>query len=360
MKKARNGEGRIWCEKPGLWYGQISLGKRPNGKRYRPKVRGTSRRDVQNQLADLRRKHDPRDSSLTVADLLDRWMDFHVKEKCRDNTEDYYRRGIDAIKPAIGSKSVAELTPLDIEAAYQSLKCPASVVASAHRALRAAFNRAIAWAIISNSPVAGINEPKQPKRKIDPFTAEEAKRIIKATDGRWKALFVLAIHTGMRQGELFGLHWDSIQRDTLVIERQLTETANKPLAIAPLKTEAVRDIAIAKPVQTALHDHRKLMLAEGHAADPMCFLTPSGTWLRKSNFRKNIWVPLQTLAKVRPRRFHDLRHTYATLALSANVSPKVVQTVLGHRDITTTLNIYGHVLPDQQADAAAEISRLLG
>ncbi len=173
-------------------------------------------------------------------------------------------------------------------------------------------------------------------------------------------LWVVALSTGMRQGELFGLRWSDIEFDPgcITVRRSLDETRGT-FMVKETKTKGARRIDLPPHAVAVLQAHRKAMLAEGHIDAPV-FCAPGGNWLRKSNVCRRDFVPAMKRAGVPVIRFHDMRHTHASLLLQAGVNVKVVAERLGHSSPTVTMNTYAHVLPTMQKAAVEQFAKLFG
>ena len=185
---------------------------------------------------------------------------------------------------------------------------------------------------------------------------------------RLEALYVLALNTGMRQGELLALKWDDVdlERGLLRVRRTLTH-ADKAFVLGEPKTKnSRRTIMLTTSAVAALRVHLSRQLEEiermGSLYQPggLIFATEAGTIINPSNLRNRSLKPLLKRAGLRAIRFHDLRHTCATLLLKQGVNPKFVQELLGHADISLTLNTYSHVLPDMGDAAAGGMDAALG
>jgi integrase len=162
-------------------------------------------------------------------------------------------------------------------------------------------------------------------------------------------------------GELFGLRWCDVDltAGTISVQNTLEELNGKLTLREPKTAKSRRRVELPQSVIDALHAHRKSMVVEGHAAVEYVFCNPSGGPLRRSHFHQDCFKPLLTAAGLPAIRFHDLRHTSATLLLSAGVHPKVVQERLGHSQISVTLDTYSHVLPTMQVEAASKLDTYL-
>ena len=170
-------------------------------------------------------------------------------------------------------------------------------------------------------------------------------------------LLALALGTGLRFGEILGLLWSNVDLETGTIEvrHRLDEVSR---TLESTKSESGRrTVALPAAVTNALQDLRKQQLARGPGSRYV-FCNRDGGPLRQNNFARRVFKPLLERAGILGVHFHDLRHSSATLALAHGVTAKVLQVRLGHRNIGTTLNIYGHVLPAQDRDAADRLDKV--
>ena len=193
------------------------------------------------------------------------------------------------------------------------------------------------------------------------LSIEQVGELLRAVEqDRLHALYVLAIDTGMRQGEIFGLHWADVdlKAGAVAVSRTLIEVRGEIEPGEPKSAKGKRRIDLSRATVDALHEHRKRMFAEGRSASPWVFCDSEGGALRKSNFLRRSFHPLLKRAGLPHCRFHDLRHCSAVLMLSQGVHPKVAQERLGHSQISVTMDTYSHVLPSMQRDVAAIAARV--
>jgi integrase len=195
------------------------------------------------------------------------------------------------------------------------------------------------------------------------FGAAQVRQLLDAARGdRLEALFVLAVSTGMRQGELLGLQWEDLDFDhgTVQIRHQLQEVAGRLALVEPKTARSRRRVDLPAVAVLTLLEHRERMRVAGRSiGEGYVFIDTEGGPIRKSNLRRRSFRLLLDRAKLPLLRFHDLRHTAATLHLAGGTHPKVVQEMLGHSTISMTLDTYSHVVPSMQKEAAATMNRLL-
>jgi len=189
-----------------------------------------------------------------------------------------------------------------------------------------------------------------------------------AAGDRLEALYVLAIHTGLRQGELLGLKWDDVNLDngTLQVRRSLSVTKDGLVLSSPKTKGSSRSVQLTSKGVDALQEHLKRQLEEIDAVgslwreNGLIFASETGEFLNRSHLIRYRFKPLLGRAGLpETTRFHDLRHTCATLLLTRNVNPKIVSEMLGHATISITLDTYSHVLPNMRDQAAQAMQEAL-
>ncbi len=229
-----------------------------------------------------------------------------------------------------------------------------------HARLYTALKKAVRLKLVPHNVCVDVDRPVAPKKEFPVLTPEQTARFLAAArEDRLFALYLLAVTTGLRQGELLGLWWDDVdlERRTLSVRAQLQEVAGALARVEPKTRESRRKVALPELAVRALRRHREEIAREGNET-PWVFSDTTGGPMRKSNLRRRSFEPLLKRARLPHMRFHDLRHTAATLLLNEEVHPKVVQERLGHARIQITLDIYSHVLPSMQKEAAEKLDHL--
>jgi integrase len=229
--------------------------------------------------------------------------------------------------------------------------------------LHKALEQAQSDGLVARNAAKGIKAPRPKKKEIPPLTPEQARALLEAARGnRFEALFVLALHCGLREGELLGLKWDDVdlKASTLRVRRTLSETRNGPI-FEPPKNGKGRNVPLTGAAVEALRDHLARQMQEigdEYADKRLVFASKTGNPMSASNVVNRHFRPLLKRAGLARIRLHDLRHTCATLLLIKGVHPKYVQELLGHANISITLDTYSHVIPgmgNQTVDAMEEI-----
>lgn len=230
-----------------------------------------------------------------------------------------------------------------------------------HVTLHKALKQAVADGLIPRNATEAVKPPQVRKEEIRPLTAEQVKILFEAVRGdRLETLYILAFHTGLRQGELLGLKWGDVdvEAGTLQVRRTLTTAKGGPELRAPKTKSTRRTVKLSPTALEALRSHLERQLREINQAgdlwreNGLIFASQSGEPLKRHYITTHLFKPLPKRARLPQIRFHDLRHTCATLLLIKNVNPKVVSEMLGHSSIAITLDTYSHVLPNMQSEAA--------
>jgi integrase len=222
--------------------------------------------------------------------------------------------------------------------------------------------------LVTRNVADAMDCPKIKRQEMKTWTSEDARRCLEvARDDRFFTLFPAAITTGTREGKLFGLHWQDVAPvvGTATIQ-QILHKAEKDRDFGHPKTERNRrrvglltDLVAALRVHKAAQNEEKLILGPGYRDYGLVSCVPGGAPISASNLLKRHFLPLIETAKVPQIRFHDLRHSRASLLLADGVHPKVVSERLGHASIAITLDTYSHVLPDLQTEVVAGLQRRL-
>jgi integrase len=369
--KRGRGEGGVYQrESDGLWVGTVSLGYDGKGKRKRKTVYGRSKKEALDKLRALQNSAAsgrlPDAGSVTVGEFVATWLD-GIKASVEPTTWARYDAQYRIyLAPHIGRVKLGALTPLHVSNLYATLladRVSASMVRKIATTLGTALRAAVRMRIVPFNAGDGVAKPKAERKGIHVFTPEQVGHFLAAaTQDRLEALYVVAVDSGCRQGELFALRWTDFDpaAGTLTIAKSLAELKGK-LWVKDVKTKNGR-----RRVQLAfslgvLHQHRERMRTEGQDVRAgLIFPDRAGGYLRKSNFcRRSFAGVLKRAGLPANTRFHDLRHCCASLLLVAGVDVKVVSERLGHGSAAFTMGTYQHVLPGLQQAAADRLKALL-
>lgn len=361
-------KGSIYQRADGRWCASLSMGM-ADGKRQRKVLTASTRQEAREKLKQLRAGPVVKPDRLTVAAYLDTWLTGMIRPSRSYRTWESYRSIIRRrINPAIGSIPLAQLTPPDIRRMLAGLELTPQSIKCTLRVLRTALEAAVNDGLLPMNLCSRIASPRVLRREFRVWDREEASHFLRAAEGYPDhALYVVALATGMRQGELVALKWDDIDltRGAIRVQRSLQHQKGKGLVACEPKTrQSRRVVRIGTTVVNRLRQHRKEQTATRLASPIWCedgyiFATATGLPLYSSGVRDRFRAAMCS-AGVPAIRFHDLRHTAATLLLSAGTHPKVVSEMLGHSSIAITLDRYSHFVPALHEDAAMTLDRLLG
>ena len=369
MGKRGNGEGSVYQRKDGRWVGQY-LVYLPSGPKYRyiyAKTRKEAAEKLTKAMADRNGGIVFDDENLTLSDFLDIWLSDCVKDTIRVSTFERYKSIVELhISPALGRLRLKALTPAHVQGFYRgrldSGLSPATVQ-KIHVVLHKALSQAVKWSLVPRNVTEAATSPRPTPKEMCPLSADEVRKLLETARGdRLEALWVLAVHTGMRQGELLALKWTDVDLEAgkVSVRRTLTRVKGHYTLGEPKTKRSRRTVKLTAAATTALRSHLSNQmqdmdrLGDLYQDQGLVFTTDSGAPLNPSNIRNRNLRRLTSKAGLPKIRFHDLRHTCATLLLSRNVHPKIVQEMLGHATVAITLDTYSHVLPgmgDQAAEA---------
>jgi len=375
-RRRGNGEGGITRhKKSGLYMARYTVETSTGPKR--KTIYGKTRKEASEKLTKAMAD---RDGGLifdaknqTVGEYLDRWLNDSMRGSVKPVTFESHERLVRThIAPALGRIKLKNLTPAHIQAFYRT-KLDAGLaparVRLIHSVLHKALKQAVKWELVPRNACEAVDPPKPQSEEIKPLDADQAKALLKAARGdRLEALYVLAVTAGLRIGELLGLKWEDvdIERGVLHVRRTLSTAKSGPTFTTP-KNEKGRSIKLTTRAVDSLKSHRaaqsaeRLKLPAGLWEDwGLVFPTRRGTPINYRNLTSRSFKSLLSCAELpRTVRFHDLRHTCATLLLSRGVHPKLVQELLGHANIAITLDRYSYVLPSMGDQTAATMDSAL-
>jgi integrase len=362
-KKRGNGEGSITKRKDGRWMARYTVHTAKGPKRKH--VYGKTRKEAADKLAKVLSDRTEGivydDENMTVGEYLDRWLKGSVHGSVRQSTYDRDANLVkNHLKPALGRIKLKNLSPAHVQGFYRDRLdsgLSASTVHKLHAILHKALARAVTWHMVPRNVTETVVSPQPAPREMRPLSPAETRRLLDAACGeRFEALYVLAITTGMRQGEILALKWSDLDLEdpenaTVSVRRTLTRNGGRVALGDPKTKKSRRAIRLTPQAVEALKAHldRQLreieILGDRYEDRGLLFTTNTGGPINPSNLRQRNFSPLLRKAKLPHIRFHDLRHTCATLLLTQGTHPKFVQELLGHATIAITLDTYSHVMP---------------
>jgi len=367
-RRGRN-EGTIYRRSNGRWAAQVSVGGR------RVSHSASTRRECQEWIRDIRNQIDAgltaSGARATIQAFLTEWLE-SVRPSLRPKTWIQYSQIIrQHIIPYLGRIRLRELRSDQIQSLYNrhyERGASSSTVRIIHAVLHRALGDALRWGLIPRNPASVVAKPRPKRREMKVLSSDQTRRLLTAAAGdRLEALYHVAITTGLRQGEILGLMWRDldIEAGQLYVQRQLQRIPGKGRILVEPKSASGRRLVVLGPATVRkLLDHSKRQRLERQFAGnrwqehDLIFPSTVGTPMDQKYLHRH-FKSLLRKAGLPDIRFHDLRHTAATLMLQEGVHPKVVQERLGHAQISVTLDTYSHVLPSMQVDAAMRLDELL-
>ena len=377
-KKRANGEGNIRKRKDGRWEGRYTAGHdSETGKAIYKNVLGKTQAEVKAKLKAAIQEAQTLDLSktgkYTVGEWMEVWFEDYAKLKVRPSSHQTYRGYIDNhIRPNIVDIPLEKLTSLDLQKLYKKLLTKGRVerleakgqpkglstktVRNIHQILSSALKLAQEQRIILANPAERCALPKVEHREMKTLPVEQLQSFLReARESGVFELYYLELATGLRRGELLGLKWEDIdlQKGDLRVKRQVSRI-NGEVMEAPLKTKnAYRTLPLAEDTIDVLKEQREKV-----GSSPWVFPSPNGGPISPDSVLHMLHRVLKRAGLPRVR-FHDLRHTFATLALQNGVDIKTVSGMLGHFSAGFTLDTYAHVTGAAQRQAAGKMAAVL-
>jgi integrase len=314
------------------------------------------------------------DENQNVGKYMTRWLSDSAKHTVKAPSYRAYESQIrNHIGPALGKVKLSRLTPAHLQSLYaaklrEGMK-PASV-RQIHSIMHKALEQAVRFNLIPTNPASKVDPPKVRQEEITPLTAEQASKlldVIRNERDRFEALYVLALTTGLRIGELLGLKWGDIDLDArrLRVSRQLQRSREEDLIFTEPKAASRRTVDLPARTVEALKRHRKRQAEEtlkaggAYQDNDLVFAGDLGAPIGPEKVTQRSLKPLLKRARLPEIRFHDLRHTFATLLLARGVHPTYVQRALGHASVKMTLDRYSHWMPSMGRATAEAIDAAL-
>ena len=381
-RKARGwGEGGVRQRPDGRWEATLELGLERNTKgnlaRRRKSIYGKTKQEVLQKLRTAQREMEqgkvPTPERLTVAQHLGHWLEHAIKPKRAAKTYASYAQMIRLhIEPAVGRYSVAKLTPQHVDAMLATMRAKGlspRTIQYGRDILRSALGRALKWDLVGRNVAALVDAPRGRRQEMKPLDQAQARPLLVAVEGdRLEALYSVALALGMREWEALGLRWQDVdlEQREVHVRRSLQRSLEGKLALNDPKTEhSTRTLPLPQACVATLRQHRsqqleeRLLAGEQWEDHDFVFCTRLGRPLIARNVVHHFKAALERASLPRETRFYDLRHSCATLLRAQGVDLLVISRILGHSQLSTTADIYTHVLPPAMRDAADMMDALL-
>jgi integrase len=370
MGKRGNGEGTISKRSDGRWMARLTL---EDGTR--KTLYGKTREAVAAKLTDaLKSRKDglplPSDR-YTVRQHFTGWLE-SVKATLKPRTHQRYEQLIRLhVLPVLGKAPLNKLTPQDLRRLYsgrQDAGLSSTTVHQLHAVVHHALKQALRDGLVARNVADLVSPPRVAQREMQTLSAAQARTLLSHASGeRLEAIYVLALSTGMRQGELLALRWKDVDLDcrSVHVLGTLQRTKSGLTISAPKTSGSRRRVALTAIATDALRRHKaaqneeRLRLGGSWEDCDLVFANEVGRPIEAGNLLRRSYWPLLEKAELPRIRFHDLRHTAATLALAQNQNPKKVSEMLGHSKVGITLDLYSHVTPTMQDELADALNAVL-
>ena len=377
MAKRKYGDGSVFQRKDGRWEGRLVVGYKENGYAKTKSVTAKTKTECEERLKKLREEVGRRSERIKPDMLFGDWIDFWYqnfsKPKLRPTTQACYEGRIYThIIPGIGQIPLNKLTQNELQQFYARLKKSGRkkhvekfseglsdrMVRSCHTTCRTALEKAVTEGLIRINPAVGCKLPPKKAKEMQVLTPAEIIRFLtQAKEEGYYEIFLLELTTGMRRGEIIGLKWRDLDLATgeLHIARQVIRVKGETVVSQPKTKSSIRTVILAPDMVEILAKLKQTVAGEwmfpspvneGQPRNPCALYHRFQTILERANCKKV--------------RFHDLRHTFATMAIENGMDIKTLSAMIGHVSAETTLNIYSHITDTMQLQAAVKIDREIG
>lgn len=363
--------------KYGTYYFVLEAGKDVFGKRKRIKRTGfkkisEAKAAMAEILLEVRKGNFANERKMSLRDYLDYWLENYAKTNTKPKTFAEYEKIIKThLQPTLGHIMLDELKSTQLQE-YYKVKLEvlsAQSVTHHHRVVSKALNDAIDWEFINKNVAKGAKPPKPIKPEMKTLNEEQLNSLLAAAKEYTPVYFPIifaSVHTGMRKSELIGLTWNNVDFTTqkFYIRQTITEANGKYFFNSIPKNEKPRGVKLTAELTKLMgdlymeHHKRKKVLGESYNPHNLVFCNSKGNIMAPSEITRGLKRVLK-LAGLPDIRFHDLRHSHATMLLKANVHPKIVSARLGHSKIQVTLDTYSHLTDSIEGIAVDYLDEML-
>ena len=377
-KRRPSGDGMVRKREDGRWEGRIVVGHKENGDSIFRYVSAKSQKALMKKLHQsieaYRDVNLSEDSRMPLGDWLDRWLEEYVSPAVRESTLRGYRQYIECyIKPRLGDKPVCKVTAADVQALYREVQrngrktehpeygyaLSGSTIRSLHGVFHQAMDVAVQERLTARNPTEDVTLPKKKSAAKQILNDEQLERFMEEIkkDPVWHDFFYTELTTGMRRGEICGLMWSDFdgKKGTLTVRRTLHRRKGGGLTTGETKTgKGRRTITLPPSTAQLLRERQKYSCSQWIFPNPLrpeSPVSPGSAYNHMKTLLKNAGLPRI--------RFHDLRHTFATHALTSGVDAKTLSGILGHTKASFTLDTYTHVTGDMHRRAAEIVGGFL-
>ncbi len=373
-KRRKQGEGTLRLRKDGRWEGRIVVGYDDKGLPKTKNVTAKTKTECAEKLEALKAKYGkPSErikSDMPFGEWIDFWYQTYCKHTLRITTKGNYENRIyNHIIPEIGDIPLNKLTQSDLQQFYARTKSGGRIihietygaglsdrmVRAVHANCRSALEKAVQEGLIRVNPAIGCKLPPKKSREMKVLTQNEVIRFLnRAKEEGYYELFLLELGTGMRRGEILALKWGDLNFTTgeLRIERQVNVFNGEQVISVPKTKASIRTMILPPSLLQMLSEYKEGVDSEWMFPSPL----DNSKMRNPPAVRKRLQLILER-AGCKKIRFHDLRHTFSTMALENGMDIKSLSSMLGHVSSATTIDIYSHITNTMQRQAAAKIDR---
>lgn len=357
----------------------VDIGRDPlTGKRKQKSVGGfKTKKEAEKALAEMIAKVEKgeyfEETNMTLEEYLNKWLEY-TKYNVSENTYIFYKEiTTKRLIPMLGKIELKKLKAINIQTflteILNSENVSPTTVRHYYNVLNIALNQAVKMQLIQINPCNSVIPPKKKENKINVLTPEQVKILLDFTkESEFSVMYIplhLALFCGLRRGEILGLQWNNVdfENNLIRISDNMVKVGTKAKMTTPKSDNSVRTVAILNETVNILKQHRKKQLENkllfGSQYNDTNFVCtwPDGRHL-KPDYLTHTLKKLLKKCNLPDIRFHDLRHTHATLLLMQGVNPKIVAERLGHSKVDITLDTYSHVLPEMQQEAVRKLDEL--
>lgn len=372
--RSRNGRYYLYYDAPPVWEASSGRWKRsqkcervpdPNTKKHAERI-------LASRIAEIDQGEFREVQKIRFRDFVGLWMQNYAQGQVRPSTLDRYQSLFAVhLLPAFGDCLVHQISVESVQqfrAEKQATGQSPQSVKHMLRLLRQMLNHAADWGYLRHNPASKVKDPRVPRREMDFLTPAEVRLLLEHIPDAWYSLILTAVTTGLRLGELLAMKWGNL--DWAAARYHVRETVvrgsrTRPVGFGPVKTDcSLQSVDLTPRLLETLRQHQSYqaevrLMATSYSELNLIFATAKGLTLDDRNVAQRVLEPSLKAAGLRRIRFHDLRHTCASLLIAQGENVKYVQRQLRHASAQITFDRYGHLLPEARQEAVRRLDGVL-